>query len=581
MRIRRLPEGIVNRIAAGEVIERPSSIVKELVENAIDAGARRIEAVFRNGGRTLIKVSDDGFGMTGDELSLAVERHATSKLDDDDLILIRTLGFRGEALPSIAAVSRLTIVSRARGTGAGHAIAVDGGARSDVRPASHGEGTTVEVRDIFFAVPARLKFLRSERAETAEAADVIRRLAIAHPHIAFTLINEDRRIIDVGAHDGSEEGIRSRLAELAGADFVASSLLVSGERDRLRLWGLAAVPTYHRAQPNMQFTIVNGRPVRDRLIMGAIRGAYADVLTRGRFPALALFIDCPPDAIDVNVHPTKAEVRFRDPGQVRSLIVGVVRKAIGNAGAGTAGTLNSSLLSALRPAPAATAGQRNMAFEPRHPMSGLAEEAAPPLVPDRDTGSEDTPLGQARGQLHDTYIVAETVDGLVIVDQHAAHERIVYEQLKAQRRGAGIATQPLLIPDVVDLDPVSFARLAAEADFLAGLGLVLEPFGTSAVIVREVPAPLAGGSTAQLVRDVVDDLGSTPPEEGLEERNNRVLATMACHHSVRAGRNLRIAEMDALLRSMERGLNSAQCNHGRPTHVELKLKDIERLFGRK
>ncbi len=580
MRIRRLPEGIVNRIAAGEVIERPSSIVKELVENAIDAGARRIEVIFRDGGRTLIKVSDDGHGMTGEELSLAVERHATSKLDDDDLIHIRSLGFRGEALPSIGAVSRLTIVSRARGAELAHAIAVEGGILSDVRPAAHGAGTTVEVRDVFFAVPARLKFLRSERAETAEAADVTRRLAIAHPSIAFTLISADRRIIDIRARDGSEEGLRARLADLMGADFVAACLRVSGERDKLRLWGFAAVPTYHRAQANMQFTIVNGRPVRDRLVMGAIRGAYADVLSKGRFPALALFIDCPPDGIDVNVHPAKAEVRFRDPGEMRSLIVGVIRNAIANAGVGGAGGSNSSVLAALRPAQSPTAaGQRSMALEPRHPVAGLAEEAPPPVKLDRDSGPA-APLGQARGQLHDTYIVAETADGLVIVDQHAAHERIVYEELKAQRQGAGITTQPLLVPDIVDLDPVSLARLAAEADFLGELGLVLEPFGASAVMVREVPAPLAGGSTARLVRDVVDGLAGTPADEGLEERNNRVLATMACHHSVRAGRSLRIAEMDALLRSMERGLNSAQCNHGRPTHVELKLKDIERLFGR-
>ncbi len=583
MRIRRLPEGIVNRIAAGEVIERPSSILKELMENAIDAGARRIEAIFRNGGRTLIRVNDDGHGMTGDELKLAVERHATSKLDDDDLVRIRTLGFRGEALPSIGAVSRLAITSRARGTGSAHVIEVAGGVGSEVRPAAHGDGTTVEVRDVFYAVPARLKFLRSERAETAEAADVTRRLAIAHPQVAFALISEERRIIDIEAGDGTDEGLRRRLAGLVGTDFVAASVSIQGGRDRLRLSGLAAVATYHRAQPNMQFTVVNGRPVRDRLIIGAIRGAYADLMTKGRFPALALFLDCPPEEIDVNVHPAKAEVRFRDPAAVRGLIVGVIRSAIGRSGTPAPNPLRtSSVSSALRPAPpTASPGQRNMAFAPPRFRSGLAEEPAPPVVADGEADARAEPLGQACGQFHETYIVAETADGVMIVDQHAAHERIVYEELKAQRQGAGIATQPLLIPDVVDLDPVSLARLAAESEFLGGLGLVLEPFGASAVLVREMPAPLAGASAARLVRDLVDDLGNAPAGEALEEKNNRVLATMACHHSVRAGRRLRIEEMNALLRSMERGLNSSQCNHGRPTYVELKLKDIERLFARK
>jgi DNA mismatch repair protein MutL len=580
MRIRRLPEGLVNRIAAGEVIERPSSIVKELVENAIDAGARRIEVIFRHGGRTLVKVSDDGIGMAGEELRLAVERHATSKLEDDDLIRISSLGFRGEALPSIGAVSRLTINSRARGAALAHTITVNGGIAGAVSPASHGEGTTVEVRDVFFAVPARLKFLRSERSETAEAADVTRRLAIAHPHIAFALVSEDRRIIDTEARDGGETGLRSRLAELVGEDFIAASVRISGERGSLRLWGFAANSTYHRAQPNMQFTIINGRPVRDKLIMGAIRAAYADVLARGRFPALALIIECPPDAIDVNVHPAKAEVRFRDPAEMRSLIVGVVRNAMANAGTGNPGSLGNSFLSAVKPAPQPTlAGQRSTELIGSSSDPGFAEE--PYSSPEQIVGWRDSPLGQARGQLHDTYIVAETVDGIVIVDQHAAHERIVYEELKAQRRGGGIVTQPLLIPDVVDLDPVGVARLTAEAEYLGSIGLVLEPFGASAVIVREVPAPLSGGSTSRLVRDLVDDLGNSPADEGLEERSNRLLATMACHHSVRAGRSLRVAEMDALLRSMERGLNSSQCNHGRPTHVELKLKDIERLFGRR
>jgi DNA mismatch repair protein MutL len=584
MRIRRLPEGIVNRIAAGEVIERPSSIVKELVENAIDAGARRIEVVFRNGGRTLIRVADDGGGMTARELDLAIERHATSKLEDDDLIRIRTLGFRGEALPSIGAISRLVITSRARGAREAHTIVVDGGRRRDVCPAAHGDGTTVEVRDVFFAVPARLKFLRSERSETAEAADVVRRLAIAHPGIAFLFVTEDRRLIDVGVAEGGEEGLPARLADLLGSEFVSSCVPIAGEHGKVRLWGFAAVPTYHRSQPNMQFMTVNGRPVRDRLVMGAIRSAYADVMTRGRFPALALFIECPGEAIDVNVHPAKAEVRFRDPGDVRSLIVGVIRSALADARTGVSRTVHGSLLSRIRPAGANAAPpvwQRAMSWDPLVVSApGLAEDAAPSVEP-ADEDATAAPLGQARGQLHGAYIVAETADGVVIVDQHAAHERIVYEQLKEQRQGVGIQTQPLLVPEVVDLDPVNVARLAAEGEFLGRLGLVLEPFGTSSIMVREVPAPLAGGSTAALVRDIADGLGDTPPDEALEEKTNRLLATMACHHSVRGGRRLHVQEMNALLRSMERGLNTAQCNHGRPTHVELKLRDIERMFGRK
>jgi DNA mismatch repair protein MutL len=579
MRIRRLPEGTINKIAAGEVIERPSSVVKELVENAIDAGAARVEVAFRGGGRTLIRVTDDGCGMTPDELQLAVERHATSKISGDDLVNIAFLGFRGEALPSIGAVSRMAITSRAAGAAEAWSLAVEGGRKGEPRPAALGRpGTVIEVADLFFAVPARLKFLRSERSETAEAADALRRLAIAHPAIAFAFSTEERVVMDLQRGSGEEEDMRARLAALLGEEFTANCVAIGISDDRLRLAGHAGLPTYARAQSNMQFVTVNGRPVRDRLLMSAIRGAYADVLARGRFPVVSLAVACPAEDVDVNVHPAKAEVRFRDPTRLRSLVVKGIRDAIAVAGR-TSTDIAARTVHAFRP-PAAPYQQRAMAFEAQRPVatSGFAEDEAPPLAP---PPPEPAPLGHARGQLHDTYIVSETADGLMIIDQHAAHERIVYEAMKRQRAEATVETQPLLIPEVVDLDPVAVERLGSEASFLGGLGLVVEPFGPAAAVIREVPAPLSGGSAASLLRDVADELESSPARESLEEKVNRVLATMACHHSVRSGRTLKVEEMNALLRDMERTLNSSHCNHGRPTHVELKLKDIERLFGRR
>ena len=577
--IRRLPEGTINRIAAGEVIERPANVVKELVENAIDAGAQSVEVVFRDGGRTFMRVSDDGDGMAPSDIELAIERHATSKIADDDLVHIATLGFRGEALPSIAAVSRMRIVSRARGAGEASSLDVEGGGKGTVKPAALGRsGTVVEVRDLFYAVPARLKFLRSERSETAEAIDTVRRLALAHPRIAFSFVTEAREVFVLRQAAAGADGWRDRLQRLVGEEFIANAAPLSASQGEFEITGFAGLPTYHRAQSNMQFVTVNGRPVRDRLIQGAIRGAYADVLTRGRFPVVALHIGCPAHEVDVNVHPTKAEVRFRDPGRLRSLVVGAIRNAIAPAGRRSASTIEERLGSAFRPHPA-PAFQRSMAFEAQRPpaVAGFAEDPVPPLAPPEPT----SPLGAARGQLHDTYIVAETADGLAIIDQHAAHERIVYESLKAQQAMRGVATQPLLVPAVVDLDAVAVERLAGESAFLAELGLVVEPFGPQAALVREVPAPLAGADITKLVCDVVDDLDSTPPGETVEARIHRVLATMACHNSVRAGRRLKLEEMNALLRDMERTPNSGQCNHGRPTHIELKLKDIERLFGRR
>jgi DNA mismatch repair protein MutL len=588
MRIRRLPEGIANRIAAGEVIERPASVVKELAENAVDAGAGQIDIAFRDGGRGLIRVCDNGEGMDRDELDLSVERHATSKLLDDDLIDIRTLGFRGEALPSIGAVSRLAITSRSRPQSDAWRIEVAGGRKTAATPASRIDGTIVEVRDLFYAVPARLKFLRSPRAETAEAADVVRRLALATPHAGWSFASEDRVLIDLAPEAQADQGRRRRIARVMGEEVFANMVDFEGGRDAFKFWGLASLPTYHRAQAGLQFFFVNGRPVRDKLLAGAIRGAYADLLMRGRFPAVCLFIDCPHGFVDVNVHPAKAEVRFRDSGLVRGAVISAIREALGAKSRKTASVLSSATVSALRPImprPASRVLETSFAgFAPE----GLAEEQAhfamdnvvsAPVAEMPVLADDPHPLGAARAQLHGNYIVTQTEDGIVIVDQHAAHERLVYEELKAERAGRRIATQPLLIPDVIDLDAVSRERLVGSSELLAELGLVLEPFGEGSIVVREVPAALSGGNIAKLVRDVADDLGEDLSTT-VEERANQLLATMACHHSVRAGRQLKPEEMNALLRKMEKTPNSGQCNHGRPTYIELKLSDIERLFGR-
>ena len=588
MRIRRLSEGLVNRIAAGEVVERPASVVKELVENAIDAGARHIDVVFHGGGRTLIRVSDDGSGMDAAELDLAVERHATSKLADEALVRITTLGFRGEALPSIGAVARLRIVSRAEGRSDAHEIRVEAGIKDRVRPAARGRGSEVEVRDLFHAVPARLKFLKAERSETAEGADVVRRLAMAHPDVAFTFTAAGGQLVDL-ARAANEQ----RVADIMGREFMASAVALDEVRDGLRLTGHAGLPTYHRPQASHLYLFVNGRPVRDRLMAGAARAAYADLMVRGRYPAAALFVSCPPEMVDVNVHPAKAEVRFRDGGLVRSLIIGSIRQAIAAAGPRSTARLAMGTLGAMRPmALAAGEARHAAALLASAPLAELAEEpepfigfgepaadhASPPAPPEE--ASLSRPLGAARAQLHDTYILAQTRDGMVIVDAHAAHERLTLERLKAERAARGIARQLLLVPEVVDLDPFAAECLAGDADLLAEAGLALERFGPGAVLVREVPAVLAGCGIADLVRDLASDSMAGEQGRALAERLDRILATVACHGSVRAGRRLNLAEMDALLRAMESTPNSGQCNHGRPTFVELKLGDLGRLFGR-
>ena len=592
MPIRQLPPIVVNRIAAGEVVERPAAAVKELVENAIDAGATRIDISLREGGQALIAVADNGDGMTRDELVLAVERHCTSKLPDDDLLEITALGFRGEALPSIGAVSRLRITSRPPGAESAWEIAVEAGTKHDPVPAAHPPGTRVEVRDLFFATPARLKFLKTARSERDQAVDTVRRLAMACPGIAFTVIGDDERVMLRLPAASSRE---ARLAALLGRDFAENSLPVMAERQGFRLTGQIGLPTLNRGLPRDQYLVVNGRPVRDKLLVGAVRGAYQDVLARDRHPVVALFLDGPAAEIDVNVHPAKAEVRFRDAGLIRGLIVGALRHALEMAGQRSSTTMANAALAAFRPAGAGNGmadAMPRFAFPPSAPPRELAEagnrflmpgETAsepPPAYPAGET-APDLPLGAARAQLHGTYILAETATGIVLVDQHAAHERLVYERMKEALARDGVARQILLLPEIVELDPAVAARVTARAEALAQFGLVLEPFGPGAVIVREVPALVPGLDVKSLIRDLADELEEWGDALALQERVEHVCGTLACHSSVRAGRRLAPAEMDALLRQMEATPNSGQCNHGRPTYVSLALGDIERLFGRR
>jgi DNA mismatch repair protein MutL len=589
MTIRLLPPVLINRIAAGEVVERPAAAVKELVENAIDAAARQIDVTLHEGGQALIMVADDGAGMTPDELALAVERHCTSKLPDDDLLHISALGFRGEALPSIGAVSRLRIVSRPVDAETGWEIAVEGGRKSAPGPAASGSGTRVEVRDLFFATPARLKFLKSARTERELAVDMVRRLAMAYPQIAFTVSAEDERVL---LRLPAAADRRARLAALLGRDFAENSLMIEAERGGFRLSGLAGLPTLNRAMPRDQYLTVNGRPVRDKLLVGAVRGAYQDVLARDRHPIVALFLDGPEHEIDVNVHPAKAEVRFRDGALVRGLIVGALRTALAAAGHRASTTVAATALGAFRPggshpSGSAAAATSRFAFPPATRALALAESGNAFLAPAAEPqpappgAIEEPPLGLARAQLHGTYILAETATGIVLVDQHAAHERLVYERIKGDLARHGVARQTLLLPEIVELEDGVASRLAAHAAELAEFGLVLEAFGPGAVVVREVPALLPGLDVAGLVRDLADELAEWGDALSLKERVETVCGTLACHTSVRAGRHLSPTEMDALLRQMETTPNSGQCNHGRPTYVALDLADIERLFGRR
>jgi len=621
MPIRRLPPETVNRIAAGEVVERPSSAVKELVENALDAGATRIEVQADGGGLSRILIADDGHGMAADQLALAVERHATSKLEPDDagdvdLLRISTLGFRGEALPSIGSVARLTITSRSRDGGDAHQITVEGGDQRPVAPAGFPgpHGARVEVRDLFYATPARLKFMKSERAEAMAISEEIRRQAMAHEAVAFTLDLDGRTTLRLPAEHPGDHGRLKRLAALLGRDFEANALLIDQERDGVRLTGYAGLPTYSRGNAGHQYLFVNGRPVKDRLLQGALRGAYADFLARDRHPAAVLFLEVDPLYVDVNVHPAKAEVRFRDPALVRGLIVGALRHALAGAGHRASTTVAADALAGFRPhtggayspsspsaqgwsgwqgwaGPATAAAQvlpglnersarvENGPIPGREFDDGIAGNSTTPDGEIEDL--RDFPLGAARAQLHGTYIVAQTRDGLVVVDQHAAHERLVYERMKVQMAAGSVTRQALLTPEVVELDPAEAERVSARADELEQLGLIVEPFGAGAVLVRETPALLGDTDVQGLIRDIADDLAEHGAALALSERLGEVCGTMACHGSVRAGRVLSAPEMNALLRQMEATPHSGQCNHGRPTYVELKLADLEKLFGRR
>lgn len=600
MTVRRLDPVLVDRIAAGEVIERPAAAVKELVENAIDAGARSVAVTIAAGGRELIRVVDDGAGMTPEDLELAVERHATSKLPDGDLFAINSLGFRGEALPSIGSVARLSIATRRHDAPQGFGLVVEAGDKGVVRPVAAAPGTRIEVSDLFAFTPARLKFLKSDRAEAQAVSEMLRRLAIAHPAIRFALEGEHVSPFDWPAEALGEEGQLRRLSRALGRDFPENALRLSAEREGFGISGFAGLPTFHRGTSAGVHLAVNGRPVRDKLLLSAVRGAYADVVPSDRHPVLFLDVACEPRLVDVNVHPAKSEVRFRDPALVRGLVVSGLKAALAEAGHRATTTGGTRTLEAFR---AVFAGSGNgsvprpsfpempawprmatgFAEAPQAGFEGFAGPSADARAHAAEPAPEalDRPLGAARAQLHETYIVAQTREGVVIVDQHAAHERLVYERLKAERARNGIARQPLLLPEVVELDPVDADRLNAAAAELDSLGLVLEPFGPGAVLVREAPSQLAGGNLQRLVRDVADALAEHGTAGSLERRLDHVLATMACHNSVRAGRRLRPEEMDALLREMEVTPNSGQCNHGRPTYVELKLADIERLFGRR
>ncbi|QPM91817.1 DNA mismatch repair endonuclease MutL [Pseudooceanicola algae] len=610
--IRQLDDSAVNRIAAGEVVERPASAVKELVENALDAGATRIEITVADGGKTLIRIKDDGCGIAPEDLPLALSRHATSKIDGSDLLNIHTFGFRGEALPSLAAVGRLSLTSRAPGQ-EGAEIRVSGGQAEPVRPAALNRGTVAELRDLFYATPARLKFLRTDRAEMQAVTDIIKRLAMAEPFVGFTLIDagSDRTVFRADPESGDLfDALHARLSTILGKEFAENALRIDATREDLHMTGYAALPTYSRGAAVAQFLFVNGRPVKDKLLTGALRAAYFDFLSRDRHPAAALFIDCDPVLVDVNVHPAKSEVRFRDPAIARGLIVSGLRHALAEAGHRASTTVSGATLGAFRAEPRQTPDGQPFVYQapeaPRGfaapiPQGGLAQtdltgrgfsdrnfpafDSAPsgrfePIEETPQQPLESHPLGAARAQLHENYIVAQTTRGMVLVDQHAAHERLVYEKLKTQMAANGVASQALLIPEIVELSQGDATRLLEAADDLARLGLILEPFGGGAIAVRETPAILGEISAEALIRDVLDELSDQDQSMTLQARIEAILSRVACHGSIRSGRRMQVAEMNELLRQMEATPHSGQCNHGRPTYVELQLTDIERLFGR-
>jgi DNA mismatch repair protein MutL len=620
--IRQLDEGAINRIAAGEVVERPSSAVKELVENAIDAGAHRVTIEYADGGKTLIRVTDDGCGMTADDVPLALSRHATSKIDGSDLLNIHTFGFRGEALPSLGAVGRLKITSRAEGHD-GVTLSVSGGHMEPLKPAALTKGTVVELRDLFFATPARLKFLRTDRAEAQAISDVIKRLAMAEPFVGFTLRDvsgggEGRVTFRADPQTGDMfDALHGRLTTVLGKAFAENALALDAEREGLHLTGYAALPTYSRGSSVQQFLFVNGRPVRDKLLYGALRAAYFDYLSRDRHPAACLFIDVDPHRVDVNVHPAKSEVRFREPAEARSLIVSGLRNALAAAGHRASTTVAQATLGAMRPetphagvqdagsdespriyqmdrrsnggyiAPPRPSGESLQGSydwqAPVRDATGFAEMSIPSARVENVVdvpAAEALPLGAARAQVHENYIIAQTKTGIVIVDQHAAHERLVYEKLKKLMAENGVASQALLIPEVIELGANDAQMLLDLADDLARLGLVIEAFGNGTIAVRETPAILGRVDATAMMTDILDELADLGDSQTVQARIEAVLSRVACHGSIRSGRLMRGEEMNALLREMESTPHSGQCNHGRPTYVELKLSDIERLFGR-
>lgn len=613
MAIRILPDTLVNQIAAGEVIERPASVVKELVENAIDAGASSIEITLVDGGKSLIAVADNGKGMAREDLELAVERHATSKLPDDDLFHIGYLGFRGEALPSIASVARLSVTSRSRQAENGWRMEVNGGVKQSPVPAASAAGTRVEVRDLFYAAPARLKFLKTAAGEVTQCVDIVNRIALANPQISFYLIDGQKKKISLNACQGELFDARlKRLSDVMGREFGENSLLINAERDHLRISGYVSLPTYNKANSLSQYLFVNNRPVRDKLLLGAVKGAYQGVLEIGRYPLCALFFDVDPDYVDVNVHPTKAEVRFFDGAAVRGLLVSAIRNALtaGSRQTAAPANLESFLQDSLENAsltapllmsddkeeaaflndchqPAPSAFRRTLPPLPSRPRTAALPELERKFSvrAEEDDNSRyadaDGVLGQAKAQFHNTYIISQTEDSIVLIDQHAAHERIVMEKMKkALNEGRKPATQMLLIPEIVELDACDKQRLLENAENLDQLGLSVEEFGPSAVIVREIPALIKDCDTQKLVHDLAEQIAEWGSDFALTEKLNHIVATMACHGSVRAGRSLNLAEMNHLLREMEQPPNSGQCNHGRPTYIELKLKDIDKLFHR-
>jgi DNA mismatch repair protein MutL len=608
--IRILPSHLINQIAAGEVVERPASVVKELVENAIDAGATSIEVVLRQEGRSFIGVYDNGCGMTAEDLALCIERHATSKLPDENLFNIHSLGFRGEALPSIGSIARLQVSSCRESSDSGWSVSVEGGHKGSLTPASHAKGTRVEVRDLFFATPARLKFLKTATTEKAHIVEALERLALAHPHIAFILKDERRTIMNLRAAVKDEHGLSlERIGAILGHDFMDNALPLEAEREGYKICGHISLPTLNRATAQVQYLFVNGRTVKDKILNGAIRAAYQDVLPHDRHPLVCLFLSVDPLYVDVNVHPSKAEVRFSDSGMVRSLLVGAIKSTLAQNSVRTSSTMSNAALKAMRPeeggmlsywpnpylSPGSqpryqsfhSAGRSNLAplLNLRSEIPNQQKEGIAPLNErahiSAPTSELHPLLGWAKAQLHGTYVVAQTVDGMVIVDQHAAHERLVYEQIKQEMQTQKVQRQILLVPEVVKLSPIQTTLLVDQRDYLEEFGLIIEAFGENTILVREAPAVVGEIDIPQLIRDLADEAVEHGQTFSLKESRDKVWATMACHASVRAGRNLTLHEMNQLLRTMETTAHAGQCNHGRPTYIELKLDEIEKLFARR